>query len=222
MEEVIVDGAAQGSPIARKEKKPAIDTRKQIWIITVAATKPTFPTHLMLHGRGIMADEWFYARDDDGTHIVIIHTPKPFSAERISNAMVELAFINKKDKTPSFTLAGYDMITASGGRGKKLRVEDPNLHIENNPFFKKIASVVKQVNAGDGDEENENGFQFWIDEHAGVFAFKKSLLLTTIPERKRKFIDSLTTEIERLKEENVQLKEENVQFKAGFEALQRL
>jgi len=203
-----------------EEKQPFVDTRKQIWIIT----STTQVTYEMLNENGLKVDEWFHVKDGPG-HISIIHTSKAASAERIAKAMEELGF---KDETPgkSFTLHGFDMITASGGRrrkdGTKLREiaasAESLLRIENHQDFKKIAEIVKKLNDGGDDDE---GFQFWIKEKAGIFALKKGLLLRTMPNKKRKAetaATSLATDTVLMDQLRKMLKEE----KAKTASLERL
>jgi hypothetical protein len=202
-----------------EEKQPFVDTRKQIWIITSTTTQQVV-TYEMLNQNGLKVDEWFHVTDGPG-HISIIHTSKAASAERIAKAMEELGF---KDETPgkSFTLHGFDMITASGGRGRKdgTKLRDiaasaeSLLHIENHQGFKKIAEIVEKLNAGGDDDE---GFQFWIKEKAGIFALKKGLLLRTMPNKKRK-AETAVTDTVLMDQLRKMLKEE----KAKTASLERL
>ena len=208
-----------------KPKKKNADTRKQIWIITIlAGMTETVVTREMLAQKGIDLDEWFYAiAEDKPDQVIIIHTPRPVSAERIGNALdIVLGDRKKKTKrsTPrKFTLAGFDMLTSSGGPRKTDVDTDSPLRIENHPGFQRIAFIVNEINAGN-EEDPDACFYFWIDKKdAGIFAFKKNLMLKSLPERKRKLENlneankGLRAAVNRAIAENTKLTEENTRLK---------
>ena len=206
-------------PPANTEKKNISDTRKQIWLISVAATVPNVITHTALLERGLVVDEWFYTRADDGHQIILVHTPKPISVERVVRAVDELGLMTKKNAQPLFTVRGFDMLTSSGGRGRKKDGPKPDssLCIETYPDFQKLVSVVEKINAG-SDEEDKDIFEFWIrDKDAGVLALKKNLMLRSVPNRKRKSFElmDLLYKTEKAANENLKAKNDELQTENG-------
>ena len=195
-----------------KTKKHTTDTRKQIWIITILTSMTDTAVTREMLATGIDIDEWFFALSEiDQDQIIIIHTPKPVSAERIASVLDKILLGSKKKKSKSyqrlFTLCGFDMITSSGGRRNSEVFKDPTLHIENHPGFQRIAYILDVINDG-GEEDEAACFHFWIDKKdAGIFALKKNLMLKRLP--KRKFSD----EIDTLRAENTRLADENTRLK---------
>ena len=210
-------------PPANTENKNITDTRKQIWLIPIAATVPNVITHTALLERGLVVDEWFYTRaDDDGHQIILVHTPKPISVERVVRAVNELGLMTKKNAQPLFTVRGFDMLTSSGGRGKKKDGPKPDssLCIETYPDFQKLVSVVEKINAG-SDEEDKDIFEFWIrDKDAGVLALKKNLMLRSVPNRKRKSFELMDLLYKTEKAANENLKATNTEMQAKNDELQ--
>ena len=202
-----IEPAQETAEPQAKTKKQATDTRKQIWIITILMSMTDTAVTQEMLAAGIDIDEWFFALSEiDQDQIIIIHTPKPVSAERIASVLDKILLGSKKKKSKSyqrmFTLCGFDMITSSGGRRNSEIFKDPTspLHIENHPGFQRIASIIDGINGGN-EEEEAACFHFWIDKKdAGIFALKKNLILKRLPKRK------FSAEIDTLRAENTRLK----------------
>ena len=190
-----------------KKKKQATDTRKQIWIITVLASMTDITvTREMLTENDIDIDEWFYAlSENEMDQIIIIHTRRSVSAERITNVLNKV-LRKKKSKSirQMFTLSGFDMITSSGGRRDPKVANDLTspLRIENHPGFQRIASIIDNIDAGNEEDETVC-FNFRINKKdAGIFAFKKNLMIKSLPKKRK----NMATEIENLNEANAGLR----------------